>query len=391
MTCIICELNPMHNGHKYLIDKAADHGGVVLIMSGNFTQRGSVAVCDKYTRAKAAVESGADLVLELPYPWCSAGAADFAKAGVHIAKAVGADRLIFGSGSGNGELLRRAGECFAGKDGGDFDASFADAAKSDPTEGAAKLRTRILSEILTAEEAELLSNPNDILGIEYYRYSYKFSGPECVPVKRICGDGVASATKIREMIGRGNTSEAMEYIPEKAASVFEEAMTAGLMPSREQDLYDLERILLRMGCCDVENSAECAGGLGFRLRKSAGMSGDGGEMLRTCATKKYTDARVRRAALFCATGILRSHINELPLYTTVLGMSSVGKSILRHIKKSGNIEVLTKAADHVKLSSEAAEQYKRSAAADRLYTMLMPDPMQEEYFLTVTPYVSDNK
>ncbi len=379
MTFIICELNPIHNGHKYLIDKAKEKGPVVLVMSGNFTQRGSAAVFDKYTRAKAAVAAGADLVLELPFPWCSAGAADFARAGITVAKACGGDKLMFGSGSGDADLLRRAGAAFAE---GDFDSVFEDAAKNDPAEGAAKLRERILAEMFTPAEAESLSNPNDILGIEYNRYAHIFGGIECIPVKRTEGGNVTSATEIRRMISESGISIAAEFMPKEVFYVLSHET-----PTPENALYDIARFLLRMDRCDIENAAECEGGLGFRLRRIAGECADGTELLRFASTKKYTDARIRRALLYAVLGITREQVREMPIYTTVLGIGKEGTTILKQIKRSGMIEVLTKAADHEKLSPEAHRQFDRTAAADRFYTMLMQGNEPEEYFLSVTPYV----
>ncbi|MBE6709179.1 MAG: nucleotidyltransferase family protein [Ruminococcaceae bacterium] len=379
MTSIICELNPLHNGHGFLISEAAKSGRVILIMSGNFTQRGSAAVYDKYTRAKAAVLAGADLVLELPFPWCSAGAADFARAGVAIAAATGSDTLTFGSGSGDGELLCRAGRAFADVN---FDKAFEEAAKCDPAEGAAKLRHCILAEMLSEDEAKRLSNPNDILGIEYNRYAYLFGGIKCVPVKRVEGGDVTSATEIRKMMAEGDIVSASRFIPDNAAEVF-----ANSVPVSEGALYDIARLLLRLDRCDIENIAECEGGLGFRLRRIAGECENGAELLRLAATKKYTDARIRRSLLYAVLGITRDMVRESPLYTTVLGMSKDGGAILKEIKKSGTIEVLTKTADNDKLTDRAKTQFDVSAAADRLYTALMHGNVPEEYFLSVTPYI----
>ena len=379
MTVIICELNPLHKGHEFLIKEAAKDDSVVLVMSGNFTQRASAAVYDKYTRGKAAILAGADLVLELPFPWCSAGAADFARAGVTIAKMAGADRLVFGSGSGDKELLHRAGVAFAE---GNFDKAFEDASKKYPTEGAAKLRERILSEMFSPDEAKTLSNPNDILGIEYNRYAHLLGGIECVPVKRVEGGDVTSATRIREIIKNEGADAAKIHIP---SSVYDVFGSASHIP--EFALYDIERLLLRLDRCDFETTAECEGGLGYRLRSIAGECRDGAELFRLAATKKYTDARIRRALLYATLGITRDMVREAPLYTTILGIGRDGGAILKEIKKSATVEVLTKAADHDKLTDRARAQFDVTAAADRLYTALMPGGVHEEYFLSVTPYV----
>ena len=100
--CIISEFNPLHNGHAYIIGKARELGAqsVTCVMSGNSTQRGELSVVNKYLRAEAALRGGADLVLELPYPWCSGSAESFAKAAISILSGV-CDTVIFGSECGD--------------------------------------------------------------------------------------------------------------------------------------------------------------------------------------------------------------------------------------------------------------------------------------------------
>ena len=93
---VICEYNPFHFGHEYQLQTLKNRfEHIVCIMSGDIVQRGSVAVADKYLRAEAALNNGADLVLELPIPYCCSSARDFASAGVFIADAVGSDFLAF--------------------------------------------------------------------------------------------------------------------------------------------------------------------------------------------------------------------------------------------------------------------------------------------------------
>ena len=107
---IICEYNPFHNGHKYQIDKAREILGedtrIIAVMSGNFTQRGEVALTDKSIRAKAAVLSGVNLVLELPFPYSMSSAEFFACSGVDIINKLGCvDYLVFGCEAESSELL----------------------------------------------------------------------------------------------------------------------------------------------------------------------------------------------------------------------------------------------------------------------------------------------
>ena len=109
---IICEYNPFHLGHKKQIDtlRSMGYGCVICAMSGNYTQRGEFTVFDKYTRAEAAVFSGADIVVELPFPFSSLSAEGFASAGVHILASLGADAISFGSECGDISRLERAAD-----------------------------------------------------------------------------------------------------------------------------------------------------------------------------------------------------------------------------------------------------------------------------------------
>ena len=106
VAAIISEYNPFHKGHQYQIEKLREILGedtaVIAIMSGNFTQRGEIAITDKTVRAAAAIECGVDLVLELPFPFSMSSAEFFARSGVRIANSLGiVDYLVFGSESGN--------------------------------------------------------------------------------------------------------------------------------------------------------------------------------------------------------------------------------------------------------------------------------------------------
>lgn len=109
---VICEYNPFHRGHAKQLSAlrerfaaAGEEVTVLALMSGNYVQRGEPALFDKYIRTKAALLCGADLVAELPYPYCAAPADRFARAGVYLAERLGADTLAFGS-----ESLRPGGE-----------------------------------------------------------------------------------------------------------------------------------------------------------------------------------------------------------------------------------------------------------------------------------------
>ena len=104
---IIAEYNPFHNGHLFHLEKTREAGfsHIAVAMSGPFVQRGETAVLDKWTRARTAVSCGADLVLELPVACALSSAADFARGGVSLLRAAGAQTLSFGSECGDAGLL----------------------------------------------------------------------------------------------------------------------------------------------------------------------------------------------------------------------------------------------------------------------------------------------
>ncbi len=207
-TAIICEFNPFHNGHAYLLSEAKRLTGEpnLAIMSGSFTQRGEAAVCDKFTRAGAALRHGADLVVELPTAFAVANAERFAQGGVRIAKSfTDVNTLAFGCETDNLDALRAA----------------AAAIRSERVNAliAAEMRgggyyPRALEEALRAvcgeEVAAAVSSPNNILAVEYIR---ALEGTEIrpLPVMRQgaahdsdkTSGGFASASYIRSLLREG--------------------------------------------------------------------------------------------------------------------------------------------------------------------------------------------
>ena len=164
---IIAEFNPLHNGHAHLLSEAKKiaSDGVVVVQSGNFTQRGTPAVLEKHRRAETALLCGADLVLELPLAFSVAGAQTFAYGGVSALDALGAvDTLLFGSECGKIEHLQTAADAL-------FNLAVESAIHERMQAGApfAAAREQAVRAVYGEEIASLLQTPNNILGIEYLR------------------------------------------------------------------------------------------------------------------------------------------------------------------------------------------------------------------------------
>ena len=221
---IIAEYNPFHKGHKYHLDEALERSGAevcIAVISGNFTQRGEIALLNKWTRAEMAVKNGINLVVEMPAVFACSNAGYFAKAGVEILESMNADYICFGSESGNiEELSRIAREINAERQ------NLEDEIKVGVKEGLSypRARSRAVRRILGENTAALIESPNNILAIEYLKY-IKSSRP--LAVKRVGAGyhdtsgqgGIASATAVRKLLKEGG--DISHIVPEISLEILE--------------------------------------------------------------------------------------------------------------------------------------------------------------------------
>lgn len=345
ISAVICELNPLHDGHRFIFSRTAENADLLIaVMSGNFVQRGECAVYDKYIRAKCAIDAGADMVVELPFPFSSSSAEFFAAAGVAVAKGVGATDLYFGSECADLEALMTAAEILNDA----CDHSFGRAAEQ---------RAKKLREACSELPQSLLSSPNDILGAEYCRSE----GIILHPVRRIHTTG-ASALR-REIFSLGADRDAV--YPER--------------------LRELEFNYFRSHRSG-EVFAEGGGGVAGRLYNAAIQTNDSEQWMSLAATKQYTNARLRRAALFALCGVSSDAMRQLPLYTVLLAANKKGREYLRSAADKFTVELVTNPSDRHGLSTAAAEQYCMRDFADKLFTLCanIPDP---SYFAKHSPII----
>ena len=357
---IICEFNPFHNGHKRLLDEARARGAerIVCVMSGNAVQRGEIAVLDKYTRAKAALLSGADLVLELPYPWCAASAEFFAGAGIGILSDF-CDTVFFGSESGDTEIITSAAK-LASSEG--FKAEYQ--SRLGNGEGAASAYFSMLRERIGIDFSS-----NDILGVEYIKAAIQ-NGFELdfQTVKRegdaynegeLGASAYPSATAIRKAWNSGK--KASQYIPEEAYKVFEEKISAGEM-TETRELSKAMLLYFRLADPErLSRYAELDGGVANRIVSAARASKSEEEFFENLATKRYTDAKLRRAMLFALTEVTRELLHTEPFYTTLLAANEKGREILSSIRKTSKIKIITKPADTPKDNPQFVAEEKLEA------------------------------
>lgn len=361
---IICEYNPFHNGHLYHIRETRKNGAthIVAVMSGNFVQRGDTAIMDKLDRARLAVRSGADLVIELPVQYCLSSAEYFASGAVWLLNSLGAvDELSFGSECGDVQKLQKALEAV------ELTAVFhSDDIRKIMEKGYTYPRalTSVLNGI-NAEAADIISEPNNLLAIEYMRALKKFSsGMKPYTIKRInaahdgltAGNGYASASYIREKLAAERRASA---ISEYTTSIWTEAVSNAIRKGETASLNRLERVLLyKLRSTTVEEIAaisDVGQGLEHRIY-GARMAGSLDELLFTVKTKRYTMARIRRIMLSLLIGITKNDMKQLPPYGRILAFNERGKEILAKAKNHTRIPYASSIA-RLSQISETAERF----------------------------------
>ena len=400
LASIIAEYNPFHNGHKYQIEKAreilGDDVAIIAIMSGNYTQRGELAIADKTVRAKAAVLAGVNLVLELPFPFSSSSAEIFATSGVHIANSIGSDYLIFGSECGNIAAISNTADIMLSKQ---FESIITDitSKKENICLSYPKIIETAYKTISNNDLSLNISMPNNILAVEYVKAIKKInSNIKPITIKRE-GAGYSekeinteteyqSATSIRDLIAN-NVRSAQNFIPKNAFHAFSEAILSGLMPSDSSKLNNSIITSLRLNSALSKDIFDADAGLYNRLCTLSTKTNSVSSLVALAETKTYTKARIRRAILNSFFGVTSSLAKELPAFTQVLAMDEIGCSVLKRIKKTTQFPCITKPSDYTKYSERVIAQKEFSNKADSVYALTLPGDISGTFHLTFTPFV----
>lgn len=401
VAAIISEYNPFHNGHKYQVDKIREILGedtaVIAIMSGNFTQRGEIAVTEKGVRASSAVECGVNLVVELPFPFCMSSAEFFAKSGVKIASSLGiVDYLVFGSESGD---LTELSDIAAIMNSSEYILEL-DSLRNNPAYkeyGYPELCEAAISTLYGKDVTREFLSPNNILAIEYIK-AILSSASQIKPltIKRE-GAGYLdfinpmaefqSATAIREELSAKSDS-ALDYVPNNAKTIYLDAIKNGKMPSDVTKLDSAVISSFRLNSPDASvDIHDAMGGLYNRLCDMSAEATTISSLTSMTETKKYTKARIRRAIWNTYFGVTSSKVRELPCYTQVLAMDDIGRSLLKMIKKVSDFPVITKPSSYKEYGDAVIEQKELSNKADAVFDLTLNEPNSGRYPLIFTPYV----
>ncbi|MBS6261587.1 MAG: nucleotidyltransferase family protein [Clostridium sp.] len=353
VTGLITEYNPFHNGHLFHLKKARETAGAdytAVVMSGSFVQRGAPAVFDKYSRTRAALLSGADLVFEMPAPFSTASAREFASYAVALFTALGAvDSICFGSECGEIEPILRAARLL-NEESEPFKKRLQDFLKEGKTFPEA--RSAALAEE-GAEEAKLLSSPNNILGVEYCQAVLRQRSPlSCFTIKRE-GNGyhdpslngaLGSALAVRQALQSGTDVQALRFLlPDPS---FDSVCRS--IPVFLDDFSGLlnYRLLTEQ---EPERYAEIRPELAARIKKLAPGFASFDQRIKELKSRQLTYTGVSRGLIHLILGIEQRQMDlfkeaGFAPYARILGFRKSAAPLLRRIKENSSIPVISKLA-----------------------------------------------
>lgn len=373
---VIAEFNPLHNGHKYLIDRAkSESDAIICIMSGNFVQRGDIALLSKFDRAKMAIDAGIDVCIELPTPWAMATAQTFAGGAVSILHRLGVvNKLFFGSECGDIALLERAADLC-------LDTNFMEMITSQLKNGTtfAAARQTVAGRI-DPDAAEILNSPNDILGIEYIcaiNREKSSMEPVCIKRQGVAHDGekaqdnYLSASQIRKIVAQENFDILKPYMPKFCFDLLKDANTACLARIETDILGKLRRTSIK----DLKELPDISEGIENRLANAAKSAVSLEEMYNLVKTKRYTMSRVRRLVMSAYLDLKAGYLQSPVPYARVLGFSEKGEEIIKNSNKNSDIPLIMRTGDIEKIGPQAKQIFEVESGATDLYALSLKYPL----------------
>ena len=397
---IVAEYNPLHSGHEWHIRKSLELTGAdaaVCVLSSQFVQRGEPGIVNKRARTRMALSCGIDLVLELPGAFSCASAEYFASAAVRILDSLGVvDYISFGSEAGSLDSLRKAADFLT-----DESLAFREALKRNLDAGLSfpAARQAALRASLDDQTYNVVSSPNNILGIEYLKALKRFnSRMEPVTIPRI-GQGYSgkslessysSATAIRGHIRSWTAEAGRRYLfeggagsglpemtanafavllpdlegnmPESSLKILESEFRTGRGPVFIQDFEDILLYRLRTASDqDLVALPYMEEGLHNRLRQASLDCSGVDEILEYCTTNRYPRSRISRILCALLLGMTASFLEELKdngyaQYIRILGFNDKGRKLLASARKKAVLPIITKPASYRKLENPLARK-----------------------------------
>lgn len=384
---IIAEYNPFHLGHLKHIDYVKNVLGaekVIVLLSGNFAQRGEPAVLDKFTRAKHAIIAGADLVIELPTVFATANAEIFAKGAVKILNALGCvDSICFGVESGDEKDYIALAKAM-----NDESKEFKKILKEKLESGIslAKAKFETVKALGGNFSEKLIGSPNNILGLEYTKAILSLkSDIKIFPFIR-SGDhndktlkkGITSATSIREVVKTGNKKKLKSSLPR---FVFSDLSSYP---------FDYEKLclsaLITAETRDMARILDCTEGLENRIKALLKDNLSLTQLVDKVSTKRYTKTRIQRIILSNLLGIKSEFVFDCldsSLYAKILSVNNESKDLLTLISSNSSYPVLTRKSDELLLKKTALKCFEKDLLATELYSLITGQKINHHQMLII--------
>lgn len=379
---IIAEYNPFHNGHLHHLAQTRALLGpdtaFVCAMSGNYVQRGDLAILEKYHRANAAVQCGADLVVEMPLSSCLWSASGFAWGGVSLLHALGCvTHLSFGAEQADLALLQRA-SALSRAEGGHAQSL------RQALAGGLSYAAAMQQAVQAADPAAgaLFASPNNTLAIEYLSALDTLGSaiqPLAIPRAGSAHDsdtpqdGLPSASYLRGLLARGDIDACRALMPPASFAVLQQAIQQGEAPVLRAAL-DTAMLahLRRLTPADLAAYGG-ADGLEYRLWEAIRDQTSFAAVCTAAQTRRYPLARVRRVLLRAWLGLPQS-ISPEGGYVRVLAIGPRGRVVLRRMKETCPLPLIVKPVASRALADELQPALARDALADDLYALAYPQP-----------------
>ncbi len=383
---IIAEYNPFHLGHLRQIEYVKNvlkADKIIVVMSGNFTQRGEPAVINKYLRAKHAINAGADLVVELPTVFSVANAETFATGAVKILLSTGVvNTICFGVESGDKESYISLAKAMLNES-KEFKATLKKYLETGVS--LAKARFNAVKELnLPDADEKLISSPNNILGLEYVKALMKFNAQ--VQIEPMVRDGehndeklykgITSASSIRSTLKTGKIKKVKPCVPK---FVFPDLSVP----------YDFTKVILSsVICANAEDMAEipdCTEGLENRIKALLKDNPDYDALLNKVTTKRYTESRIRRIMTANLLGINNDLLAKCLKNTLYLKVLAVKKDneLINNLSLKATAPVLMRKLDFKELDKTATACFNVDVRANDIYNLVTKQKNNEYYSLII--------
>ncbi len=384
ITGLVTEYNPFHNGHLYHLENAKNKtkaDAIVVVMSGNFVQRGTPALLDKWTRTEMALKCGADLVIELPSTYATGSAEIFALGAIRVLNGLGkVNHVIFGSESGQIEPLQRIAE-YVSKETPEFQ----EALKLEMGKGFSfpVARENALKQILDNNNIPTL--PNDILGIEYLKAGIRtHSKMKFDTIKRISSDyhdldtekALSSATAIRKAFFEQNIGQIAHTMPKESYALLNDNIENAVSPDTLSNLllYKIRSTSID----DLSTIHDMSEGLEFRIKDAAVKAKDYTDLVERIKTKRYVRTRIQRVLLNILFDIRKEYVKEVitsndAAYARVLGFNDNGRRVMNYLRKDVLIPLITN-VNKANLNAPLCDtMLQKDMTSTDIYTLLRGD------------------